>query len=74
MNDHRTLSTFASGKNDDTPHVGFRLQLQGDLTGQIEHRMSLDELDAFMRRLAEEREIVVGFEAAQNKSHAATGV
>lgn len=67
LNDHRTLSTFSSSKNSEVSFVGFRLKLCGDVTGRIDHRMSLDELDLFMRNLAEERQIVVEFEATRGK-------
>lgn len=71
LNDHRTLSTFSSGRDDDVPFVGFRLNLNGDLKGEIAHRMSLDELDLFIRNLKESRDYVVKFEAARGKKRAA---
>jgi hypothetical protein len=71
LNDHRTLDTFCSGRDEEIPFVGFRLNLTGDMTGQIEHRMGIKELDLFIRRLREAKRSVVEFEAMRGKKRAA---
>jgi hypothetical protein len=61
MDDHSTLSTFSSSK-DEAPFVGLRLTLQGDLTGTVECRMRLEYLEVLMRQLSEERDNVIAQE------------
>lgn len=67
MSDHRTLTTFSSSKFED-PFVGLRFSLYGDLTGTLEHRMTIDELDVLMRQLSEERENVLAQEPFREKA------
>lgn len=61
MSDHRTLATFSSSK-DEAPFVGLRLTLQGDLTGTLEHRMSIEEWHVLRRQMDEEEANVIAQE------------